>query len=285
MRFLKSLSGIVVLLLLIFSSCKKDSPTYDTTPTFYFLNGGTTYFDNALILFPSADTVTFNLVISSTFFLSKEITITLNADDAYRESYNSANGTNYQAMPANAYSFQTTFTAAVNSIYDTIPVKLNKQYLASGNFMLPVRIAGVTDYNIDSASSVVYLHTESNELSGIYNSTGTKIMYIGDAADNNIESTDSFSINKSLIPVSIINSELDYADLGANGWKYSLSFGDDGKTFTVGINKVILNSVQAGSFKVLASSYDSASKDIYIKTSYKNSGGNERIVEESLTLQ
>ena len=287
MRFLRSLTTVAVLLI-IFYSCKKNStnsPTYNTTPNFYFLNGGTTHFENALVLFPSSDTVTFNLIISSTLSLPQSVTVTLDVDDDFRQAYNATYLTNYEAMPASAYSFQKTFTAAINSIYDTIPVTLNKQYLASGNFMLPVRITSVSDYNVDSVSSVMYLHTESNQLSGIYTSTGNKTMYIGDAADNNIESTDSFSLNKSLIPISAIHSELDYADLGPNGWRYSLSFGEDGNTFTVGMNEIIAYSVQAGSFKVLASSYDAVTGDMYIKTSYKNSTGNERIVEESLTLQ
>jgi hypothetical protein len=39
-----------------------------------------------------------------------------------------------------------------------------------------------------------------------------------------------------------------------------------------------------GSFHIIAASFDPSTKNIYIRSSYKNSSGNERIVEESLTL-
>ena len=45
-------------------------------------------------------------------------------------------------------------------------------------------------------------------------------MYNGDAADSNISSIDTLTITKGLIPTGSNTSELDYADLGGNGWKY-----------------------------------------------------------------
>ena len=284
MRFLKPLVALL-LLITAFYSCKKDSLSTDTTPNFYILNGGTANFDNSLILFPAADTVTYLLVISPTFLLPKDVTVTLTVADDLRQSYNSTNGTNYLAMPSTAYTFKTTFTAvASSSTYDTIPVILNKQFLSSGNFMLPIKIATVSDYKIDSTTSVIYLHTKDNNLSGIYSSALTKQLYTGDTITGSLNSTDTSTIVKNLIPISSTTSELDYADLGANGWKYELSFGIDGSGFTALPNQVIYNSVQDGSFTVLSSSFDLLTKKIYIKSSYKNKSGDARIVEESLSL-
>ena len=281
MRFLKLF--LVISVLIAFSSCKKNS-SFNTTPNFYILNGGAGGFNNSLILFPAADTITYNLIISSTYFLSKNVTVTFAVDDNYRQSYNVAYGTNYQLMPSEAFSFQNTFTANTNSSFDTIPVTLYKSFLSSGNYMLPIKISSVSDYNIDTGANVIYLHTTNSELSGIYNSTGLKIMYNGDAADSSVDATDSFALVKNLIPNGT-SSELDYADLGGNGWKYILGFSTEDNSFFALPNDIISNSVQPGSFKVLQATFDSTTKDIYIKTSYKNTSGNERIVEESLTLQ
>ena len=282
MRFFKF---FLLIFLAAFFSCKKNSPSFDTTPNFYIVNGGTASFANNLILFPAADTVTYNLVISSTFLPSKSVTVTLAVADEYRTSYNSSYGTNFQAMPSNAYSFQPTFTAGTTYVYDTIPVTLNKKFLSSGNFMLPIKISSVSDFKIDTSSFVIYLHTENNKLSGIYNSAVTKILYNGDAVDGNINSTDTFTLVKNLVPEDDNKSQLDYADLGVNGWKYTLGFSTDDNAFFAVPNNVIDSSIQAGSFQVITATFDSTNKNIYIKTSYKNLSGDERIVEESLTLQ
>ena len=284
MRLLKPFFAIFTLLI-VFSACKKNSNTVNFTPTFYFLSGDTTYFDDNLILFNASDTITYDIIISSTYLLSKEVTVTIGAADDYRSFYNTAKGTDYKAMPAAAYSFQTVITAGINSVYDTIPVKINKKYLSSDDYMLPINITSVSEYNIDSAASVIYLHTSGNKLTGIYTSTGNKIMYIGDSANNHISSTDSFTLSKNLIPLDAHSSQLDYANLGANGWEYIIGFSIDDGSFFVHANDVILSSIQPNSFKVITATFNASTNAIYIKSSYKNSSGDERIVEESLTLQ
>ena len=288
MRFLKLTSFIYALF--IYASCSKNSDPVSFTPSLYFLSGGISSFDNNLLLFSSSDTIRFNAIISTTFLLSKNVYITVGVDDAARSNYNSSYGTNYQSMPSDAYSFPATFTASDSSVYDTIQVTIFKHALnAQERYMLPINIVNPGGINVNLTESVIYLHIENNELSGIYTATGTRISYNGDAADSSVNSTDSFTIAKSLVPVDSSKSELDYADLGSNGWKYSLSFFTDipgaPPQFTVGANPVILSSIQSASFKILKASYDSITKNIYIKSSYKNTSGNERIVEESLKLQ
>lgn len=274
----------------MYASCKKDSNSVDLSPSFYFLNGDTTSLNNTLVLFSSSDTATYNVIVSSTYLLSKDATVTLAVADTARNSYNSYHGTAYQAMPAGAYSFQTTFTAVAPtatttaSIYDTITITIYKHALNTAeSYMLPINIVSASGNQISEGSSVIYLHTVSNKLSGVYNSTGIKIMYTGDSSAGIINAIDSFSIIKSIVPSADASiSQLDYADLGSNGWKYYLSFSGSG--ITVAPNEIILNSVQSGSFKVLNSSYDSTNNNIYIRSSYKNLSGDERIIEESLKL-
>ena len=113
---------------------------------------------------------------------------------------------------------------------------------------------------------------------------GTKTLYNGDAAGGSVDTSISFSLVKSLIPITVSTSEIDYADLGANGWKYILGISQENGLFFVDANDVLKNSVQIGSFKILNQTFDTTTKAVHIKSSYKNLSGNERIVEESLTL-
>lgn len=286
MRFFISLI-LICSVTTVFFSCKKDSNTpVVATPSFYFLNGGVTNLDKTALLFSSSDTLRYNIVISSTYHVSSNTLVTVAAADQSRIDYNTSFGTDYQQMPSSAYSFQDTITANPSSITDTITVTIYKHALPRDlSYMLPIQIISAGNNDISPGSSVIYLNTFNTLLPGIYSATGTKIMYNGDAADSNINSTDSFALIKSLVPTNNLVGQLDYADLGANGWKYILGFSTEDSTFFAAPNNIILNSVQSGSFRVLASSLDSTTKNIYIKTSYKNSAGNERIVEESLTLQ
>lgn len=288
MRFLK-LSAIVFVLCICFS-CKKNPASIQLTPGFYFLSGDTTAaaFNNNLILFSSSDTIKFNVIASSTYLLSNNVDITVAVNDDARSLYNSTHNTNYQPMPSAAYSFPATITATTSSIYDTIPVTIYKHALdVNEDYLLPINIVSAGGIAINLNSSVIYPHTISNKLSGIFNAAGTKTMYNGNAADSIINSIDTFSLTKNLVPADSTRSLLDYADLGSNGWKYYLSFfsGTGAPAFTVEANEVILKSVQPGSFKILSSLYDSTTKNIHIKSSYKNTSGNERIVEESLMLK
>ena len=284
MRF-ESLCCAIIGLLTFFSACKKDSNTVSLDPNFYIVNGGVADSAQTLILFSSSDTMVYNVVISSTYYLSSKALVTVGVSDEARVSYNSRFNKDYQPMPAGAYSFKDTITATTSSVYDTIPVSIYRHALSPDKeYMLPIKILDASGHKIDTASSIIYLHTVSSPFAGIYNSSGTKTLYNGDAADSSVDTTISFSLTKSLVPVDVATSEIDYADLGANGWKYIIGFSPETGLFTVKANPVILNSVESGSFEVLSSTFDPVTKVVYIKTSYKNLSGNQRIVEESLTL-
>ena len=125
----------------VFFSCKKDSNPISLTPNFYIVNGGAADSAHTLILFSSSDTMTYDVVISSTYYLSSKALVTVGVSDQSRISYNSAYNKNYQPMPAGAYSFKDTITATTSSIYDTIPVLIFKHALSADNdYMLPIKI-------------------------------------------------------------------------------------------------------------------------------------------------
>ena len=90
---------------------------------------------------------------------------------------------------------------------------------------------------------------------------------------------------KNVIPVNVDSSVTDYADLGSNGWQYNFSFDDATGNFIAIPNAVITQSVLENSFKMLEATYDEETKTIHLRSSYKNSSGDERIVDETLTPQ
>ena len=280
---------LFLFLIITYASCKKDSASIDLTPSFYFLNGDTTAssFSKTIVLFGDSDAITFNLIVSSIYLVSKDkdSSVTLGVADTARSSYNTNHGTTYQAMPSNAYSLQTNFTATDSTVFDTIPVTLYKHALnMSTSYMLPIKIVSASGYNIEPGSSIIYLHTISSALAGIYNSTVIKILYNGDAAGDSVSERDTFSLVKSIVPLlNADTSELDYADLGSNGWQYNLAI-SGGNNLSVTPNKIILNSTDSGTFKILTSTYNPVNSSMYIKSSYKNSNGDERIIAETLTL-
>lgn len=280
---------MIVCLIIMYASCKKDS-SVTFTPSLYFLNGDTS--NKSLILFPAEDSVIINVVVSSTYLLSKSAHIQIGVDDDARNAYNSYHNTSYESMPANAYSFKDTSTIYTASIFDTVTVTIYKSQLdLSKAYMLPISIVNSDGVAVTAGASTIYMHTVTNKLSGLYTAKGVKISYNGDASDSSVSSIDSFSIAKSLVPEDTVHSLLDYADLGSNGWQYVLSFSSDldnpnsPPVFTVGTNSVLQSSIEAGSFSILSSSYDDTSKAIHIKSTYKNTSGNQRIIDETLTLQ
>jgi len=284
MRFLKFY--IPIAFLTAFFSCKKDSNSTQLTPNFYIVNGGVADSAETLILVSSSDTMIYNVVISSTYYLSSKVLVTVGVSDQSRLSYNSAYNKDYEPMPAGSYSFKDTVTFTTSSVYDTIPVSIYKHALSTDKeYMLPIKILDAGGNKIDSAYSIIYLHTVKSAFAGIYSSSGTKTIYIGDAADNKIDTTISFSLVKSLIPITPTTAGIDYADLGSIGWKYIIGISPEDSSFFVAPNNIILNSVQPGSFKVLSANFNPDTKTIKIKSSYKNLSGDERIIEESLTLQ
>jgi len=173
MRFFKFY--ILIAFVTAFFSCKKDSNSITLTPNFYIVNGSVADSAETLILFSSSDTVIYNVVISSTYYLSSKALITVGVSDESRVSYNSAYNKDYEPMPTGAYSFKDTITATTTSVYDTIVVSIYKHALsADKEYMLPIKIVDADGNKIDSANSTIYLHTVNSAFAGIYSSSGSK---------------------------------------------------------------------------------------------------------------
>ena len=82
MRFSKIF--IIIAFLTAFFSCKKDPDPVTLTPNFYIVNGTVSDSAETLILFSSSDTVIYNVVISSTYYLSSNVLVTVGVSDESR---------------------------------------------------------------------------------------------------------------------------------------------------------------------------------------------------------
>lgn len=124
---------------------------------------------------------------------------------------------------------------------------------------------------------------KSNALAGVYTSGGTRTNYTGPVSNNVVAGTNALSGDKTATAIGADKIELDYANLGGNGWKYVFSY--NGTAMTVAPNATMAGAIAAGSFIVHSVSYDKTTGIITVKTAYTNTAGDDRIVEETLTLK
>ncbi|SEW44386.1 DUF4998 domain-containing protein [Chitinophaga arvensicola] len=123
---------------------------------------------------------------------------------------------------------------------------------------------------------------KENALSSWYTSSGTRINYTGPKAGNVIAGSSALSGDKKAVELNATQVEIDYANLAANGWKYILTY--DGSKLTVAVNATMLSGIKPGSFKVVTASYDKISGTLHLITGYTNTAGDDREVNETLTL-
>ncbi|WP_143305910.1 DUF4302 domain-containing protein [Chitinophaga vietnamensis] len=138
----------------------------------------------------------------------------------------------------------------------------------------------------DSATFTDNLFRLNNYLSGNYVSSGKRTLYAGAISNNVVTGAVALGGVKTLALAYPGAYAVDYADLGSSGWQYILSFDANAKKITaVAPSASLASQITAGSFKVISVNYDDTQKQIYLKTSYVNTAGNGRVVEETLTRQ
>ena len=158
------------LLAFLFSSCLKDDRAVDfnTVGTIIEIlppnGGGLENFDAAALEFTATDetySADIDLNIASPKPLGKDLTITLDVDDALRTSYNTDHDTQFEAMPDSVYSFLTkTAMILAGQRLDTVrvifyPSKIN----FTKNYMLPVSIKDAQGQTISGNFGSIYFHT------------------------------------------------------------------------------------------------------------------------------
>ena len=273
---------------LFLTGCLKDTPNNDfgTVGTIVEIPySGLENFTSAALNLPTdPTTISFVVNIASPYPLTSDLDVTLFVDEDKRTQYNAAGGAQYEAMPGNAYDFPVTkATIKAGSRQATFSVTFyNGKIDPSKNFMLPISIKDAGGKTISGNFGTLYYHAIGNPLAGSYNGKGTRTGYLGTIAGGVIVYVVPTPTPKTASPLDATTVVIDYADLGPSGWHYLVTW--DGATLTVKDDGLVAAGAVLA-FSDAGSSYNPATKVLYLHTHYTNTLGNERDVEETLTHQ
>ena len=259
----KSAIAIPVLISLFMASCLKDKPNVDFSGQGYIAeistsslnstpnapSGGLAFFSGATLdaSKQALDTVTFTVNIASDYPPTKDVAITLGANDAARAAYIAdASKVQFLAFPSAAYTFPvTTGTVHAGQRLDTFTIYFDHSKLdPTQSYMLPISITAASGVTISGNMSTIYFHIVGNPLAGTYTWDFTR----WNASDSTSTANTGHSVKPtSFVPVSPTNVEV------ASGYyigpKYEINFvntngvlsnitvafnADDVKTMTTG---------------------------------------------------
>ena len=132
-----------------------------------------------------------------------------------------------------------------------------------------------------------------SRLTGWYNATGTRTLFIGAASDSAINLVIDLApySPKEMTSLDARSLVCDYADLGYGGpfqlgYQYIIRFYPRKNTFDVQPNEIMASLIVPGSWVVYEKSFNPIMRQFHFKTKYANaSSGYDRIVDETLTWQ
>lgn len=75
-------------------------------------------------------------------------------DNEYITQYNNTNGTVFQILPENSYSFASSMPLPNGTTETTLLVEVKGSQLQPGDYMLPIRIKNVSQFEISSTNAI-----------------------------------------------------------------------------------------------------------------------------------
>ncbi|MEO5500805.1 MAG: DUF1735 domain-containing protein [Ginsengibacter sp.] len=161
--------------MLIISGCTKPYPGYtdfsQVSDFVILLNAGTGNF-KASNVSTAKDTAvkTITVDLASANNNNGPVTVTLGLDPTAIASYNGANGSSYQALPAGSYKILSpTVTIPAGQHYGTTSVEIYiKKLDASVSYLLPVTITDGGGKKLSSNQNTIYYNVIGNPLAGTY---------------------------------------------------------------------------------------------------------------------
>jgi hypothetical protein len=154
------------------SSCLKDTPAVDFSTVGTIIEilpvngGGLESFSAAELNFRAKDKIDSAIIvlnIASPKPLARNLTISMEVNDALRSAYNSANQNQYDAFPDSTFSFPVTSTTiTAGNRLDTLQVYFFPSRIdTTKNYMLPVSIKDAQGETISGNFGSIYFHTNS----------------------------------------------------------------------------------------------------------------------------
>lgn len=224
----------------------------------------------------------FNVNLSGPQTLAQDVTVTLAVDPSVLTTYNAANGTNYQPLPASLYQFTTT-TTTIKAGQRLAPVALNffsgadkitdQVGYNNANYALPIRVTG-TSNNLAVSSNFGYKIISlklKNQYDGNYAAKGTFTHPVNGPRAINEE--------KTLQTIDLSTVQTNFADLGGSGWLMQLKVNADNTVTLTPKGAASTATVQFGVNK-----YDPATKTYTLNYKYAGSGG-DRVINETLARE
>jgi hypothetical protein len=238
----------------------------------------------------STDTLHLDVLVdlASAYPAKQDITVTLGIDDNQRTAYNTKNSTNYVAFTNSMYKLMSnklTISASQHFAKTTVDIYQNK-FDPQLSYILPIVITDASGKLLSGNQNTIYFNIIGNKMAGTYTYNGTRKNYTGSSASGT-PSVSNLTGTKLAAPVSSSIIAIDYANLGGSSWQYQITFNSDYTAITdVSPNKTMADGIQAGSFTITAPwSYDPSTKTITVHTSYINTSGNIRLVDETFVKQ
>jgi uncharacterized protein DUF1735 len=188
-RILKAVATLIpALWLVLLSGCLKTHDGFiDFTQTtdFVILTGAGLGNFKASNINVNKDTVskTITVDLASKDNSNGAVTVTLGVDNTVIDAYNTANGTHYLPLPANAYKiFDTKVTIPAGQHYGSTTLEIYQANVdPTLSYMLPVTIVDGGGKSLSSNQNIIYYNIIGNPIAGAYthewirwnNATGT----------------------------------------------------------------------------------------------------------------
>jgi len=180
-RYLKAaMYSASAIVLLTMSGCLKSVPTFvDFSQTNDFVvlaNAGISNFKSSNVSVNTSSTDTLLLTVTadlaSATSSSAAISVTLAVDNPQIALYNAANGTKFQAFPADAFKLLSNKVTIAGGLQHyastTIQVYQNKLD-PTISYLLPISITDASGKKLSSNQNTVFFNVIGNPISGIYN--------------------------------------------------------------------------------------------------------------------
>lgn len=254
--------ALPALLLVFLSGCVKEHNQFvdlSKTSDFVILTGSGLGNFKASNVVLNTDTVirTITVNLASKDNSNGPITVTLGVDEAVIASYNSANGTNYQPFPADAYKLASTqLTVPAGEHYGQTTLEIYKEKLnPTISYMLPVSITDGGGKQLSSNQNTIYYNVIGNPLGGAYTwdwyrfqaGDTTSVAPHSSSFEGDIASPIPSSATSLVFPDPYLQA---FADPAAG---ILLSFTDNGgvlSNFQVSFDQTTLNGLSAGGFTI-----------------------------------
>jgi hypothetical protein len=154
--------------------------------------------------------------------VSQDAVVKFRINNSLIADYNSANGTNVQALPAGSYTIDATeLTLSQGERGKEIPIKILPSAVTGGAYALGLSISSTTYGEISPVAQDVLVFVQvKNDYEGLYHSTGQRTLYNGSTVASGIASVFDIDDDKYLYTIDQTTVETDVADLIGGGWMF-----------------------------------------------------------------